>query len=332
MVSRAERAASAGSRVAGRGVGAALSSPFGIAGLGLAAIIILIVIFRKDIGGFFAGLKFPELPSFPDITFPSFPDIKFPDFNFPEFPKIEFPEFPEFPDFTKLFEQQQKTLTDLINQFNLSLSEEIPQPQKMVEDTGLIDDPATTCPCGSTITQDAFGNVNQTCKACQGGGLNIAGTFDKADLPSQDPAENIPDTSNLPFGGLFDFLGLTPAQQFAKDKGGFDVPINDPTNLGGGLSFIGGTTTFGDDKNLVDTLSEVLNIFPNLTASQAANALFSNPDLTPNQFAQITPIQPSISSAGGDPEQVFNQASGGFSGLTAQQIANLLTGGNISNF
>jgi len=328
--SRAERVASAGSRVAGRGVGAALSSPFGIAGLGLAAIIILIVIFRKDIGKFFEGLKFPEFPAIPNpfenFEFPKFPDITFPDITFPD---ITFPDFPEInlPDFSGLFEgfqeQQETFLSGLQLEFNkLFGGTPLPQPQKMVEDTGLLSqEEVLACQCGSTITQDAFGNVNQQCKECA--------AIDTA-LPSLDPALNIPDTSGLAFGGLLDFLGLTPAQQFAQQKGGFDVPFNDPTGLGGGVSFIGGTTTFG--SGIVDTLSEVLAIFPNLTASQAADALAENSGLTKNEFAQISPDIINISSAGGDPEQILLNASGGFSGLTPEQIANILTGGNISNF
>jgi len=330
--SRSERIASGGARVAGRGVGAALSSPFGIAGLGIAAVIILLVIFRKDIGNFLGNLKFPELPSLPDITFPSLPDINFPDFKFPEitFPDFNFPDFkfPEInlPDFEGLFKDQQDTLSKIINDFNLSISPAIPKPTKMVEDTGLLSqEQLDLCQCGSSIVQDAFGNVNHVCKTC-------AGT--DTQLPSQDPALNVPTFDNGFTGGigggLLDFLGLTPAQQFAQQKGGFDVPFNDPTGLGGGESFIGGTTTFG--SGIVDTLSEVLAIFPNLTASQAADALAENSGLTKNEFAQISPDIINISSAGGDPDQIINNASGGFSGLTPEQIANILTGGNISNF
>jgi len=83
-----------------------------IAGIAI-TVLTTLLIFRKDIQGFFGNLKFPELPGlpditfptfeFPDITFPDFPDITFPEFNFPEFPDINitFPEFnfPEFPTF-----------------------------------------------------------------------------------------------------------------------------------------------------------------------------------------------------------------------------------------
>ena len=108
------------------------------------------------------------------------------------------------------------------------------------------------------------------------------------------------------------------------------VPPGDELNLGGGLSFIGGTTTFGD--NLVDTLSEVLNIFPNLSASQARDALEENQGLTGSQFRLINPDVINLSSEGIDQPQILLNASGGFTGLTPEQIAKLLTGGNISNF
>jgi len=343
MVSRAERAASAASRTAGRGVGAgigaAFSSPAGFVTIAIIALVGIAIFFRKDIGAFFEktfeGFGKIELPDFNFPEFPKFPDFNFPDFNFPDFP--EFPAFPELPDFAGLFsgfqEQQESFLSNLQLQFTnlFGGGTPLPQPQQMVENTGLLSqEEVLACQCGSTVIQDAFGNIFNECKVCA--------AVDTA-LPSQDPALNVPVLpagSGGVFGGVLDFLGLTPAtptpQPLDNQGIGFDVPINDPTGLAGGGSFIGGTTTFGDQTNIVDTLSEVLAIFPQLTASQASNALFSNPNLNANDFAQITPIQPSISSAGGDPEQIINNASGGFSGLTPEQIANILTGGNISNF
>jgi len=105
------------------------------------------------------------------------------------------------------------------------------------------------------------------------------------------------------------------------------API-DEFGIGGGPSFIGGSTTFGD--NLVDTLSEVLNIFPSLTASQARDALEENQGLTGSQFRLINEDVINISNP--EENQIFFNSSGGFSGLTPEQIAKLLTGGNINNF
>jgi len=245
------------------------------------------------------------------------PDITLPDITLPDI------TIPDFPDFSGLFQQQQDFFTNLINQFNFGLTPDIPKPTKMVEDTGLLPDPSI-CQCGSTITQDAFGNVQQLCKPCQ---------ETDTSLPSQDPSLNVPDTGDLGGlfgGGLLDFLGLTPAQGFALEKQGIDINQFNNFGIGGGPSFMGGTTTFGN--NIVDTLSEVLNIFPNLTASQAADALAENQGLTANQFALVDPDIINISSAGVDPDQIILNASGGFSGLTPEQIAFILTGGNIQNF
>jgi len=241
--------------------------------------------------------------------------------KFPELPEINFPEFPALPDFTGFFEDFSKRQESILDAFlsTFNFSTDIPKPQKMVENTGLID--FSKCQCGATITQDAFGNVFSECKQCQ----------DTA-LPSQDPSLNVPsgDLGGLFGGGLLDFLGLTPAQEFAISKGGIDIQPQNNFGIGGGPSFIGGSTTFGN--NIVDTLSEVLNIFPNLTASQAADALAENQGLTANQFALVDPDIINISSAGVDPDQIINNSSGGFSGLTPSQIALILTGGNISNF
>jgi len=311
MVKAASKIASKGGRIAGSGAGGFLtgifSSPAGLGAIGIATLLVIIFIFKDRIAGAIGGFgeNFGKI-ELPEINIPNpFENFELPKFEIPELPKFEIPELPKFeiPELPK-FEIPPLFGGGIIR----------PPPQDLppdVENTGLLEDP-TICACGSTITQDIQGDVSQVCKDC-------------APLPALEGGIGDPN--------FLEFLGLTPAQAFAlQSQGRIDVPANDPTGLGGGQSFIGGTTTFGDSSNIIDTLTEVLNIFPNLTASQAANALFANPDLTANEFAQITPIQPSISSAGGDPEQIINNASGGFSGLTPEQIAFILTGGNISNF
>jgi len=286
-----------------------------------------LIIFRGNISDFFKGLKFPEIPP-----------IELPAINFPPFPEINFPEFPEIklPDFSGLFEGFQSQLDELFK-----LNQSIIAGQTVTNEAGQ----EIEIPPDTVVNPDGTVSSETPPIVVSGGGATFeeqffattrAGVFDTLVenlglSPTQAGnivrgSETIADLERILFEanqGKF-----TPQQP--QQTGGFDVPFNDPTGLGGGVSFIGGTTTFG--SGIVDTLSEVLTIFPNLTASQAANALFANPDLTKNEFAQITPFQSSISSAGGDPDQIFNNASGGFSGLTAQQIANILTGGNISNF
>ena len=103
------------------------------------------------------------------------------------------------------------------------------------------------------------------------------------------------------------------------------VPAGDELGFGGGLSFIGGTTTFGD--NLVDTFTEALAIFPDLRASQISDLLASNQGLTGSQFALIDPRGDiNISSEGVDQPQQLNVSSGGFTGLTPEQISALISG------
>jgi len=147
------------------------------------------------------------------------------------------------------------------------------------------------------------------------------------------PAEATP---SAPFDGSEGFIGpiappIIPTAPIQTDfEGGvITVPAGNELGFGGGPSFIGGETTFG--SNIVDTLSEVLNLFPNLTASQAADALAANQGLTGSEFALINPDVINISNIieGGDTGPV---TSGDFTGLTPEQIAQLLTGGNITNF
>jgi len=322
-------------KAAGSFIGALFNNPtFLIIG----ALGITLFIFKDKISEFFGGLKFPEFPAFPEINFP----------EFPKFPDITFPDFPDFPDFTNqftdLFTGFQNQLDELFkNQASILAGQtvagqgegqmiDIPPDTVIDPDTGIVtsDTPPISTGAGATFDEFFFAQTragvfdtlveNLGLSPTQAQNI-IQGSTTIADLQrilfEANQGKFTP--SNQPTG--LDNMGI-----------GFDIPFNDPLGQGGGPSFIGGTTTFGDETNIIDTLSEVLNIFPNLTASQAANALFANPNLTGNQFAQITPIQPSISSAGIDPMQIINNASGGFSGLTPEQIAFILTGGNIQNF
>jgi len=335
-------------KAAGSFIGALFNNPtfliLGALGIGL-------LFFQKDIRNAFASIgegfgkiELPEI-KFPDITFPDFPD----------FPEIT---FPEFPDFTSIFTGFQEQLNQLFsNQQSIIAGQTvtteqgqdvmIPPDTVIDPDTGIVtsETPPIVINGGATFQENLFATTRagvfdtlvQTLglSPTQAGNI-VRGSETIADLErilfeanqgKFTPQQTIPDISDerKMFLELEAFLS-------SFNQTGFDVPFNDPTNLGGGLSFIGGTTTFGDETNVIDTLSEVLAIFPDLTASQAANALFANPNLTGNEFAQITPFQPSISSAGIDPEQIINNASGGFSGLTPEQIAFILTGGNIQNF
>ncbi len=163
---------------------------------------------------------------------------------------------------------------------------------------------------------------------------NLGSIFGEEIPLDLDPS--IQESIDNPLNKVNEFVQKFLPQGFNEERTGVSfgteviVPRGDELGLGGGLSFIGGTTTFGD--NLVDTLSEVLRAFPSLTASQARDALEENQGLTQSQFRLINPDVINLSSEGIDQPQILNNSSGGFSGLTPTQIAQLLTGGNINNF
>jgi len=255
-----------------------------------------LLIFRKDITNFLdkgiGNITLPDI-TLPDIKFPEFkfPEFKFPDFKFPD---ITFPEF-KFPDI-----------------FGTGLE----KPLKMVEDTGLL--PAGTCECGSSIVQDAFGNVNQTCKECPAPvGMNPALSLEPSDaeLFAKDfpepfvsvPVETAPIISNLPTG----------FEAFQVGDSGFVGAAINPIPI----------------QNL--SLSQIIDKF-DVSASQAANILaiakddFGNFDFGTNTGGGIGSIIPTINEFIGGSDT--NVSSSEFEGLSPQEIANILTGGNIQNF
>jgi len=257
--------------------------------LGLGALLI----FRKDITNFLdKGIGNITLP---DITLPEF---KFPEFTFPEFPKFEFPKF------------------ELPSIFGNGLE----QPQKMVEDTGLLSQEETlACECGSVITQDAFGNVNNVCKQCA-----VVGTNPALDLEPSDAelfAKDFPET----FVPQVVPIETTPIQA--------DLPSGFEAFQVGDSGFVGAAINPTPIQNL--SLSQIIDMF-DVSASQAANIKaiagddFGDFDFGTNTGGGVGSIIPSISSLIGGSD--VNVSSSQFEGLSAQEIANLLTGGNIQNF
>jgi len=309
-------------------------------------------IFRDKISDAIGGIELPSF-EFPDITFPSFdfPDITFPSFEFPDFSG----SLGDFQDVFATFQEQNLGfIADLQKQFDdFVTGGDIPQPQKMVEDTGLLPDP-TICECGSSIVQDAFGNVNQQCKPCtQAVGPGFQG-------PPQPLGTPIPDRDIQD-----DIEGLTPAQSFGFiEKGiiptGFEVvggvlqkimqaitpaiqPIVQPSPVqsflideptqefgGGGPSFIGGSIFETPIANL--SLSQIIDMF-NVTASQASNILaiaqddFGDFDFGTNTGLGIGSVIPGLPGI-----QESNVSDPQFQGLTPEQIFLNLVGGNIQNF
>jgi len=253
-----ERFAKGGARVvgtgAGAGIGAALSSPFGLGLLGVGLLVAGLFIFRDKISQFFkdtiGSFELPSLPdfNFPDITFPSLPDIKFPDITFPtfefptfEFPTIEFPTF-EFPSFDFGTEGIDggflQTLQDQFNQF-------IKDSQTNLDNLLNIN---------QGLTQDdqfdfsgLVGGVSPTPSG------EPAVPFNDAALFAQDfPEPFIPNEIPTPFTPPPVIISEFPDQEFT----------------GGGVSFIGGSVTETPVCQL--SLSQIIDKF-GVSASQAAN-------------------------------------------------------------
>jgi len=267
-------------KAAGSFIGALFNNPtfliLGALGIGL-------LFFQKDIRNAFAGLG----QGLGNITLPeiNLPTINLPTINFPEikFPEIKFP--------------------------TIFGGNGLEQPQKMVEDTGLLTQEETlACKCGSIIVQDAFGNVNNVCKQCATVGPNPALALEPSDaelFASQAPAPIIP-------------VETTPLQSI--------LPSGFEAFQVGDSGFVGAAINPTPIQNL--SLSQIIDKFM-VTASQAANIKaiaeddFGDFDFGTN-IGGIIPAQ----FGGSD----VNVSSSQFEGLSASEIANILTGGNIQNF
>jgi len=241
---------------AGGFLGGILNNPGAVViALGLGALLFFRGDIRKAFGSIGEGFGQINLP---DITLPTInlPEIKFP----------EFPAFPEFPDFGNLFSGFQTQLDTITKQLS-----NLDQPGREMGTTTMTESGIDTTGGLADRQRDARDAIAQAeaeralMEAGPIGGSEFATAINQTEFERRRDAVL---ESNM----------LIP-------QTGFDV--GETSVFGGGPSFIGGTTTFG--SNLVDTLSEVLNIFPNLSASQARDALSEFPGLTGNEFAQIDP-------------------------------------------
>jgi len=188
---------------------------------------------------------------FAGLKFPEFPDIKLPDINFPDF---NFPDFPEivFPPFPTL-----PTLPDLptlCSLFGIGCDEEQEDFETSPEVTA-----APDCVCGTNIVQNALGQITVTCKSC-----GTPDPFRDAEIFAEDFPDPQPDPTLPP-------IVVDP---FLETEGEF---------IGGGPSFIGGSI----GQNPVDTLFEVLGLFPKLSASGAANFLFQFSGIAPSEALDL---------------------------------------------
>jgi len=318
-------------RAAGSFLGGILNNPAVVILGGLA---IVLLIFRGNISQAFADLGKGISGGLGDIKI-ELPEIKFPEFNFPEFkfPEIDFPDFPDFPDFQGLF-------TGFQEQLDAFKFPEIPPFFKEEGDE-------TT----------AGGKAE--------GGIGLAGAFAERQRALRDKQKQDAAIAAIPDRDIQDDIeGLTPSQRFAfiergviptgfQVSGGILEPISqlmrgdplpdffvksllleEPTQQfeGGGISFSGGTIFETPIANL--SLSQIIDKF-NVTASQAANIKaiagddFGDFDFGTNTGSGIGSVFGTIAAL---PFQQINVSNQQFAGLSAEQIALQLTGGNISNF
>jgi len=226
------------------------------------------------------------------------PTITLPEINFPEinFPQIKFPDF---------------KLPDIFNGNGEPTSGFTQEPFEGFDP----DEPRiiSPCECGSTVKQDITGKVTTTCLPC-----DTPGPMQPIEEIFPDQPVSISDFINRFTKAAPQDFGVTVAPDLLDETQGF---------TGGGVSFEGGTIFETPIENL--SLSQIINKFM-VTASQAANIKAQAVGFTPeeqaflNQGQEISPLgdiasMPAVS----DPQ---------FAGLTPEQIALRLTGGNISNF
>jgi len=323
--SRTERIAKAGARTAGTGLGAFFSNPIvAIIALALGALLI----FRKDITGAISGFEFPKLPDLPfsDFEFPSF-DFQFPsfDFDFPEikFPEIKFPDFPAFPelpDFANIFETFAKQFTQ---------PTEVPTLEEGEVGTGLLEGfvggegGEPKLPEGKNLFQTVFESI-----------------FGKDPTPTEEFAAGKVGLSGLSgTQELINFFGfpfatkeqILESEKITEEPQDFTVGQSLGTEqvfTGGGVGFQGGFV----GETPITTLFQVLDIFPQLTASQAADFLAEFEGISPSEAALK---DPDIKNISGDPSQpiIINPASQeSLTGLSPEAIFALLFPNVKSNF
>jgi len=226
-----ERVAKGGARVAGSGIGAALSSPFGLGLLGVAALAAGLFIFRDRISGFFQNIfKIPPIEvDLPDVVIdvPPLPDL---------------PPLPDVPP------------NILCTLFGIGCEAEgsppPAPPPDFFDDTGLAGIDLTPSGDPAVIFQDA---------------IIFAEDFPE---PFVEPPPPPP-------------VVAPPPPPIVVDPA-LDIPP-DVEFMGGGVSFIGGSI----GQNPVDTLFEVLGLFPKLSASGAANFLFLHSGISPSDALML---------------------------------------------
>jgi len=316
--------------------------------LALGALAVFLVV--RGAGKFFSDIKNP----FEGIEFPSIGDITFPDIT----TSIGDIGAGLGESVGGFFENLQKQFDEFfeLNKSDIA-GETVPQgegtvtipPDTVVDpDTGIVT--SDTPPTGTQPTTETFdGETFELGTFAQ----ERAKTFDFLVEGGFSPSQAFASLKKGSFGD-FDFLKqvrLDFTEFFGKpepaplSESGSNETESEISNIvsqsqigfpslpagfeGGGPSFLGGSIFETPVQNL--SLSQIIDKF-NVTASQAANIQFiagggdSDFDFGTNTGGGIGSVIAAFEGLGG------NVSSPVFEGLTLQEIANKLTGGNISNF
>jgi len=232
----------------------------------------------------------------PDINLP---DVNFGDFKFPDF-DFKFPDFNlDFGGFD--FGDPLKAIQDSIDKIVVQFS----NLDKPGREMGTTPDPDVIPVFGGGLAERREGLEDPVI------------TVDEMDLPPSTLDPNRP----LSLDQLAAFQ-----DPIVESLGKVQSAIPDQQFQGGGLSFIGGSVSETPLQfQSLGQITERLGISASRAASLRAEAI----GFTPTEQAFLTQGQ-EISPLGDFSSQP--QTSGGFEGLTPEQIALRLTGGIISNF
>jgi len=264
--------------------------------LGLGALLI----FRKDITNFLdkgiGNINLPDI-NLPDIKFPDF-DFKFPDFDF-KFPDIKFPDF-SF-DFGDPLKDIQTSIDNIVNQFT-----NLDQPGREMGTTPMPD-----------VIPDTTGGLAERRRAQEEAAERAAAERALEEAGPIGGSEIVSARNELEFRARQIQNIIQPVRQV-------QTAIPDQTFQGGGISFIGGSVSEIPIERL--SLGSIIDRL-GVTASQAASLRAEAIGFTQEEQAFLNQGQ-ELSPLG----DLGPQTSGGFQGLTPEQIALRLTGGIISNF
>jgi len=255
-----------------------------------------------DLQNALSGLKFPDInfPSFPDITFPSFPDI----FNI----------FPE--DNTSSIAGDTIVTDD-------GTTITIPD-DNIVNPDGTVSGSPPTMDLSEAARLEALRQLElnrQRSIAEQAlSEIPIDEDISGAELNAARNADEFQRRLDEQSRTIEDFRSQQNVQ----------TDIEGNTFGGGGISFIGGTVTETPIRFL--SLGQIIDRF-NVSASRAADIRAQALIGTDQDVIGDFDFGTNTFNDQGIPElQNIGQTSGGFEGKTAEEIALILTGGNISNF